>query len=112
MDVLRKAFAVVHTSDDPGARDLACATMNRVSREDFESPGKTVQIGLPPFRIDVVTEIDGVDFADAWASRVEILLEGRSVHVIGRDALIRNKRATGRLLDLADVEALEKPSDD
>lgn len=82
-----------------------------VSREDFEKPGRTVQIGLTPLRIDVITEVDGIDFADAWASRVEMDLEGRVIPVIGRDALIRNKRATARLQDLADIEALERMSD-
>lgn len=82
-----------------------------VSREDFEQPGKTVQLGLAPLRVDVITEVDGIDFAEAWATRIDVPVDGRVIHVIGRDALIRNKRATGRLQDLADIEALEGATD-
>ena len=81
-----------------------------ITRRDLETPGIVVQIGLPPRRIDLVTEITGVSFGDAWSSRVTHRIEGLDVPFIGRDHLVRNKRATGRLKDLADLEALgEKP---
>ena len=81
-----------------------------VTRHDLEAPGMVVQVGLPPRRIDLVTAITGVDFADAWSSRVEHRVGPLDVPFIGRRELIRNKRATGRLKDLADLEALgEKP---
>lgn len=66
-----------------------------------------VQIGLPPNRIDLLTSISGVsEFDSAWVHRVEQRVRGRSIPFIGRDALIRNKTATGRRKDLADAEAL------
>jgi hypothetical protein len=66
-----------------------------------------VQLGLPPRRIDVLTSISGVEsFAAAWDTRVERAVHGQSVPFIGREALIANKRAAGRLRDLADIEAL------
>lgn len=74
---------------------------------DFSTPGMVYQIGLPPRRIDILTEISGVTFEDAWASRVLGDLDGLSVPFLGREALITNKRASGRLKDLADVERLE-----
>jgi hypothetical protein len=81
-----------------------------VSRQDLEAPGVVVQIGLPPRRIDVMMEITGVAFGEAWASRTSHRVGGLEVPFIGREALVRNKRATGRLKDLADLEALgEKP---
>jgi len=81
-----------------------------VSRRDLETPGMVVQIGLPPCRIDLVTAITGVEFREAWTSRALHRVGGLDVPFIGRLELVRNKRATGRLKDLADLEALgEKP---
>ena len=65
-------------------------------------------MGQPPFRIEVLTDISGVAFADAWGRRVDAKIEGIPLRVIGLDDLLRNKRAAGRGRDLADVEALEK----
>ena len=64
-------------------------------------------MGLPPARIDILTELTGLTFAEAWPGRVQRQLEDMSVPVIGRDAFIRNKKATGRARDLGDVEDLE-----
>lgn len=85
---------------------------HRISEDDFSAPGTVYQIGLPPRRIDLLTEITGVVFDDAWASRLEASIAGLSVPVLGREALLRNKSATGRDKDLVDVRALErlKPS--
>jgi hypothetical protein len=81
-----------------------------VTRRDLEAPGMVVQMGLPPRRIDLVTAITGVDFADAWGSRVTHRVGALDVPFLGRQELIQNKRSTGRLQDLADLEALgEKP---
>jgi hypothetical protein len=65
------------------------------------------QIGLPPRRIDLLTEITGVTFDEAWQTRIQTQLGGQTVGVLGRDALLTNKRATGRDKDLADVRWLE-----
>lgn len=74
---------------------------------DFTEPGAVIQLGYPPLRIDLLTSLDGVPFEEAYEGRVEIDVDGRPIPVIGRDALIANKRATGRHQDLADVERLE-----
>lgn len=79
-----------------------------VTAADLAQPGTVYQIGLPPRRIDVLTEISGVTFDEAWASRMTAELEGRPVSFIGREALIKNKEATGRLRDAADVARLRK----
>ncbi|NNF13211.1 MAG: hypothetical protein HKN72_08310 [Gemmatimonadetes bacterium] len=74
---------------------------------DFVRPATVIQIGLPPNRIDVLTELTGIeDFEAAWNARVESQIAGRDIPFLGRAALIANKRATGRLKDLADIEAL------
>lgn len=78
-----------------------------LTEADLAQPGIVYQIGLPPRRVDVLTEITGVDFDEAWASRVVARFDEGPVFFLGRDALIKNKRATGRTKDLADAESLE-----
>jgi hypothetical protein len=75
---------------------------------DFTAPGTVYQIGLAPRRIDLLTEISGMTFEEAWGSRVAAELEGRTVSFIGRDALVKNKEAAGRPQDLADVARLRR----
>lgn len=75
---------------------------------DLARPGLVLQIGLPPRRIDILTALTGVDFESAWRSRVVHRVGSLEVPFLDRDTLIRNKRATGRLRDLADVERLEE----
>ncbi len=75
---------------------------------DFAQPGAVSQIGLPPRRIDLLTEISGLTFDEAWTSRITAEVEGRTVSFIGREALLKNKEASGRLKDIADVARLRK----
>jgi hypothetical protein len=77
-----------------------------VSAEDFSRPGTVYQMGLPPRRIDVLTELTGLTFSEAWARRLRGPFGPIFVEFIGRADFIRNKRATGRARDLGDVEAL------
>ena len=90
----------------------APVTAHGVMAEDFARAGTVYQIGLPPRRIDVLTAISGVQFDEAWASRLVATIEGRPVHFIGRDAFIKNKLAAGRPKDLADAARLGKLSDE
>jgi hypothetical protein len=80
----------------------------QVDARDLMAEGRGVQVGLPPFRIDILTSIDGLTFEEAMDGHGVLELEGRKIPVIGRHALIRNKRASGRPQDLADVHALER----
>jgi hypothetical protein len=73
----------------------------------FAAPKKVIQLGRPPNRIDLITGIDGIDFEEAWQSRVPADLGGVPVFFLGRDALVRNKRAAARPKDLLDLEKLE-----
>ena len=70
-------------------------------------PDKVWMLGRKPLRIDILTGIDGVSFRDAWRGRVAVQVGDDRVFVIGRDALLANKRAAGRAKDLADIEAIE-----
>jgi hypothetical protein len=77
--------------------------LGHLALADLKSPDIVFQIGVAPNRIDVLTSIDAVDFEEAWSRRTEIELGGRSVAVLGREDMIRNKKAVGRPKDLADV---------
>jgi hypothetical protein len=79
-----------------------------VTPSDFARPGIVYQIGLPPRRVDIMTAISGLTFDEVWASRVTAEIAGRPVSFIGRAALLRNKEATGRLKDAADVARLRQ----
>lgn len=79
-----------------------------VSPRDFSIPGTIYQMGLPPRRIDVLTELSGITYDDAVDDPVFGHLGGQSVRCIGLEAMLRNKRASGRAKDLADAEVLEE----
>ena len=82
------------------------APLTEVDRDDFQTPDTVFQIGVSPRRIDILTTIEGVNFEEAWPQRIEIEIGGLTVPVIGREHLIKNKRALGRSQDLADIEHL------
>lgn len=78
---------------------------------DLAAPGTVYQLGLPPRRIDILTQISGVEFDEAWRTRITVELEGLEVAVIGREALAKNKRAAGRDKDRVDLNLLAAKSD-
>jgi hypothetical protein len=77
-----------------------------IQEEDFTVADRVVQLGLPPYRIDILTSISGVGFHEAWDDRLDGTLYGIPVPFLGRDAFIRNKRASGRSKDLEDIRLL------
>lgn len=79
-----------------------------VASADLAQPDKVFMLGHKPWRIDILTGIDGVSFDEAWESREEVDFHGLRLFVIGREALLANKRASGRNKDLVDVALLEQ----
>jgi Nucleotidyl transferase of unknown function (DUF2204) len=80
-----------------------------LSAQDFVTDS-VIQLGHPPRRIDLLTSIDGVDFDACFGNRQQVTLAGITLNVIGLEDFKTNKRATGRLKDLADLESLgDKP---
>lgn len=77
-----------------------------ISRADFLREDQVIQIGLPPRRIDMLTSISGVCFDEAWEGRLIREIAGIEIPFLGREALVRNKHASGRAKDRADLEAL------
>jgi hypothetical protein len=84
------------------------APMGNLSQADFESVGTGFMMGLPPRRIDVLTQISGVRFEDASPRAVTARFDGVPTRVIGLEDLVANKRSAARQQDLADVSALER----
>jgi hypothetical protein len=84
------------------------APLGDLTSDDLSRPGTVFQMGVPPQRIDVHTAINGVEFDEAWPGRLTARLGGIEVFVLGREELLRNKRAVGRARDLVDVQALTK----
>lgn len=82
-----------------------------LTERTFMEKGIIFQIGVAPCRIDLITHIDGVDFADAYSSREKIDIEGLTLPFISKENLIKNKKSTGRDKDLVDVKHLEKNED-
>ena len=84
------------------------APLSGVSEEDFQKEGTIFQIGVAPRRIDFVTEISGVAFAEAYKRAPVVEWEGIVIHVLSLEDFLANKRSIGRYKDLADVEMLER----
>ncbi|GBO56398.1 hypothetical protein APA_4734 [Pseudanabaena sp. lw0831] len=77
-----------------------------LTAQDFQEPHQIIQLGYPPNRIDLITSPDGIDFQTCYASKIEIMLNDIAVKFIDLDNLKKNKLASGRLQDLADLENL------
>ena len=77
-----------------------------LNASDFTASDTVVQLGVAPVRVDILTSITGVSWEEAWEGRVEADFAGTPVFVLGIEQLRRNKRATGRTQDRADLEAL------
>ena len=73
---------------------------------DFQVKDQVIQLGREPNRIDLLTGISGVDWIEAWNSKVQGRIGQIPVFVLGREAYIKNKRASGRPQDIADASRL------
>jgi hypothetical protein len=106
----------VRPTSDNGSKILAALQDFGTPLPDFTparfvDPATLLMLGRDPFRIDVLTHIPGIDFETAWQRRGSVTLDGVTIPLIAKQDLIANKKASGRLQDLADVEALERVSD-
>lgn len=78
-----------------------------ITKSDLMTEDQVIQMGRPPARIDLLTSISGVTWDEVWQNRIEDVYGGLPVSYIGKHELLRNKRATGRMKDLMDIEALQ-----
>lgn len=102
----------IHRDPENARRMMACLTEFGfgdvgLSEADFLTPEQTIQLGMPPNRIDLLTDVEGVDFVSCYETRAAFDIDGLIVSCIGLDGLKRNKKALGRYQDLADLEHLE-----
>ena len=74
---------------------------------DFLTPRQVIQLGFPPNRIDLLNDPEGIDFENCYSNKFEIIIDEISVNFIDLENLKKNKKATGRLQDLADLENLK-----
>lgn len=77
-----------------------------IDPEVFLKPGNIVRMGTPPCRIELLNKVSGITFGEIWAGKVPGAYGAVDVNFIGKDDLVRNKRAAGRPKDLADVDEL------
>ena len=78
-----------------------------LTEEDFTKLGNVIQMGYPPFRIDILTTIDGVRFKDCYKNKIVVLYDEITLDVIGIEDLRRNKKVSGRLKDIDDLGNLK-----
>lgn len=83
------------------------APLAEIAEADFARPGVVYQMGVPPGRIDILTELTGLTFEQAWRDRIRRPFGELEVDFIDRASFLRNKRATGRLKDLSDIEGMD-----
>ena len=96
------ARALLQAIEDFGFKSLA------LTQDDILS-GKIIQMGYPPVRIDLLTELDGVTEKEVWSSRQEGRFGDHAVFYLGKDVFIKNKRAAGRKKDLVDLDLFDEP---
>jgi hypothetical protein len=83
------------------------APLHDLTENDLSMPGVVFQVGVAPIRINILTAIDGVEFAEAWADRYQTKFADQAISVLSQALMIKNKRAAGRTQDLADIEKME-----
>ena len=79
----------------------------KLNQADFTKPGNVIQLGYPPLRIDLLTEIDGVTFEECFKNRKEVIIDDLQVNFIGYDDLLKNKKESGRPRDIDDIDHLK-----
>lgn len=77
-----------------------------LSSADFQQPDLVIQLGVEPHRLDILTGLSGINWSEAWESKVEGTLDGIPVSFLAKSTYIKNKLASGRPQDLADVARL------
>jgi predicted nucleotidyltransferase len=79
-----------------------------LKKEDFMNPQNVVQLGYEPYRIDLLVDLEGIDFEDCFSRRIEGDLDEVKIKFLSLNDLISSKKNAGRKQDLADAENLEK----
>jgi len=97
---VKNAEKILQVLHDFGFKEL------EVTIEDLTNPDRIIQLGYPPLRIDLLTDIDGVEFSAAWENKDSSSYGKQKINIINRELFIRNKLASGRQKDKEDLEKL------
>jgi len=104
----------IYVKPEPGNAGKIMAVLGKfgfssveISAMDFSGEDKIVQLGVPPVRIDLMTSLTGVSWEEAFSGSVSGFYDDIQVRFIGREELIKNKKAVGRKKDLADIESID-----
>lgn len=89
------------------ARDFGLSSLG-LTKSDFTQEGFVTQIGYPPLRIDILNNIDGVKFEEAYLNKLILDIDGIDVKYIGLNDFIKNKTSSGRSQDKADLKEIKK----
>lgn len=105
----------IWVSREPGNIELILEAMAEfgfsylnLTKDDFIKPESVIQLGVSPFRIDIITDIDDVDFEEAYKRKNIFVLEDLRINLISLEDLIKNKTAADREIDRADVKKLSR----
>jgi len=79
-----------------------------LKEELFLEKEKNIRMGIPPLRIEILTSIDGVEFTECYSNKEIVIIDDIEINFISLEDLKKNKKASGRYQDLADLENLEK----
>ena len=82
--------------------------VSELKEELFLEKEKNIRMGIPPLRIEILTSIDGVEFTECYSNKEIVIIDDIEINFISLEDLKKNKKASGRYQDLADLENLEK----
>jgi hypothetical protein len=105
LDILVDASAENSTRVMNALKEFGFESLD-LAAEDFQQPDNVIQLGVPPLRVDILTTLTGISWAEAFSGKVAATYGDVPVFYLGREEFIANKRALGRQRDLADIEAL------
>lgn len=80
----------------------------QLDKDDFLVKGRVIQLGMPPYRVDLLNDIEGISFREAWKNKTRATYGEQEIHVISKMDLIKNKTAVGREQDILDVKRLKE----
>jgi hypothetical protein len=88
-------------------REFGLGTLD-LEKEDLLNPDNVIHLGYEPNRIDLIVQVDGLDFETSFVQKQAVNFEGLDINFIHFDDLIKNKLATGRMKDKVDVKTLQR----
>jgi hypothetical protein len=101
----RNASRILESLHEFGFKSL------NLKEKDFTKEGAIIQLGYEPFRIDLITSIEGCSFAEVWRNRTAGMYGSQKVNFIGLKELMKNKKSSNRKQDQADIALLKsKPT--